>query len=181
MHELVEWQTFYEIMGSCTGALIGLQFVALSLITQVRARRVDPEAGNTYATPTIVHYATVLGISGIVSAPWKGFIAPSTLWGVVGAVGLVYIAIILRRMRVHPSYRPELEDWLFHVLLPLAAYALLAGSAYAAHFRLHEALFAVGAAALLLLYTGIHNTWDAVTYHLFGDGAINQPQPGAEK
>jgi hypothetical protein len=28
-------------------------------------------------------------------------------------------------------------------------------------------LFGVGAAALLLLFTGIHNTWDAVTYHIF--------------
>ena len=29
-----------------------------------------------------------------------------------------------------------------------------------------EALFAIGAAALLLLFIGIHNAWDAVTYHL---------------
>jgi len=31
---------------------------------------------------------------------------------------------------------------------------------------LHErdALFGVGAAALLLLFTGIHNAWDTVTY-----------------
>jgi hypothetical protein len=28
-------------------------------------------------------------------------------------------------------------------------------------------LFAVGAAALLLLFVGIHNAWDAVTYHVF--------------
>jgi hypothetical protein len=27
--------------------------------------------------------------------------------------------------------------------------------------------FAVGAAALLLLFVGIHNAWDAVTYHIF--------------
>jgi hypothetical protein len=29
------------------------------------------------------------------------------------------------------------------------------------------ALFGVGAAALLLLFIGIHNAWDAVTYHIF--------------
>lgn len=30
-----------------------------------------------------------------------------------------------------------------------------------------EALFGVGAAALLLLFIGIHNAWDAVAYHVF--------------
>jgi hypothetical protein len=28
-------------------------------------------------------------------------------------------------------------------------------------------LFGVGGAALLLLLVGIHNAWDAVTYHVF--------------
>jgi hypothetical protein len=37
----------------------------------------------------------------------------------------------------------------------------------AARFRLCQALFGAGAAALLLLFTGIHNAWDAVTYHVF--------------
>jgi len=32
---------------------------------------------------------------------------------------------------------------------------------------MHEALFGIGAAALLLLFIGIHNAWDAVTYHVF--------------
>jgi hypothetical protein len=29
------------------------------------------------------------------------------------------------------------------------------------------ALFLVGTAALVLLFVGIHNAWDAVTYHVF--------------
>jgi hypothetical protein len=70
-------------------------------------------------------------------------------------------------MRVQVAYAPELEDWLFHLLLPFAAYATLAGSAYAARSHAGAALFCVGAAALLLLFIGIHNAWDAVTYHVF--------------
>jgi len=54
-----------------------------------------------------------------------------------------------------------------YVLLPFAAYATLAGSAYAARSNVGGALFGVGAAALLLLFIGIHNAWDAVTYHVF--------------
>jgi hypothetical protein len=38
---------------------------------------------------------------------------------------------------------------------------------HAARRHMAEALFAVGAAALLLLFIGIHNAWDAVTYHMF--------------
>jgi hypothetical protein len=70
-------------------------------------------------------------------------------------------------MRAQTVYRPEFEDWLFHVLLPMTAYVTLAASAFAAGSWGHEALFGVGAAALLLLFVGIHNAWDAVTYHVF--------------
>lgn len=62
---------------------------------------------------------------------------------------------MVRRMRVQTAYQPELEDWLFHVPLPFAAYATLAASAYAARAHAHDAMFAVGAAALLLLFIGI--------------------------
>ena len=48
-----------------------------------------------------------------------------------------------------------------------AAYTILAISAYAAHSQARPALFLVGSATLLLLFIGIHNAWDAVTYHVF--------------
>ena len=71
-----------------------------------------------------------------------------------------------RRMRKQAAYEPEFEDWLFHVVLPLAAYAILALSSFAAPSHTREALFGVGGAALLLLFTGIHNAWDSVAYHV---------------
>ena len=74
-------------------------------------------------------------------------------------------------MRVQTTYQPEFEDWLFHALLPLVAYAMLAVSAFAAPSHLSEALFGVGAAALLLLFIGIHNALDAVAYHVL----VNKP------
>ena len=70
-------------------------------------------------------------------------------------------------MRRQVVYKPVFEDWLFHLLLPLAAYTTLAVAAFAAGSYLREALFGIGAAALLLLFVGIHNAWDAVTYHVF--------------
>jgi hypothetical protein len=64
-------------------------------------------------------------------------------------------------------YKPEFVDWLFYLLLPLAAYLTLASCAVALQFDAHAAPFGVAAAALILLFVGIHNAWDVVTYHVF--------------
>jgi hypothetical protein len=167
MAELARWQNFYVIAGSSAGALIGLQFVVLSLISDNARSRSDAAAGNAFATPTIVHFGAVLGLAGILVAPWDGLGVVTALWGLVGLNGVAYSLQVLRRMRAQSAYRPQLEDWLFHVVLPLVAYAALAVSAAAARVRLREALFAVGAAVAVLLFVGIHNAWDAVTYHVF--------------
>jgi len=167
MTALAGWQNFYVIVGSSAGALIGLQFVVLSVITGTRTSRTDAAAGHAFATPMIVHFGAVLGLSGILCAPWNGIGGAALLWGLVGLSGTVYAVIVALRMRAQTAYRPQFEDWLFHAVLPFAAYSTLAASAYAVRFHQREALFGVGAAMLLLLFSGIHNAWDAVTYHVF--------------
>ncbi len=168
MSELAEWDSFYVIVGSAAGALIGLQFVVVTLIADKPRLRVA-EAGAAFATPTIVHFGAALLLSALLRAPWQAITLAAALWGLMGLSGLAYAVIVARRMRVQVAYQPEFEDWLFHVLLPLAAYAMLALSAFAAPSHTREALFGVGAAALLLLFIGIHNAWDSVAYHVFTD------------
>ncbi len=160
------WENFYVIVGSSAGALIGLQFVVITLIADSPALR-TAEAGAAFATPSVVHFGVALLLSAIVSAPWNGIATAAVLWGLVGLCGIVYDVLVARRLRVQTTYKPVFEDWLFHVLLPFAAYAMLAGSACVAHSHARPALFVVGAATLLLLFVGIHNAWDAVTYHVF--------------
>ena len=166
MSELAEWESFYVIVGSAAGALIGLQFVVMALVAE-RPQLGTPEASAAFATPTIVHFSTVLLLAAILRVPWQGVAAVSTLWGLVGLSGTAYTILVARRVRRQTAYRPDLEDWSFHSLLPLAAYAVLALSALAAHTHAHEALLGVGAATLLLLFVGIHNAWDAVSYFVF--------------
>jgi hypothetical protein len=166
MPELTEWDSFYGIVGSAAGSLIGLQFVVLTLVADRPPLRAG-EAGAAFASPTITHFSSALFLSAILRAPWYALTPVATLWGVMGLGGVAYAVIVARRMRVQTVYHPEFEDWLFHVLLPLAAYALLALSACAAPSHTREVLFGVGAVALLLLFIGIHNAWDAVTYHVF--------------
>lgn len=160
------WEIFYTIVGSSAGALIGLQFVVITLAASRPIHEGAAEAGSAFATPSVVHFTVVLLLSGIVTAPWEQVIFAAILWGFVGIGGMAYLVTVVRRMRRQTVYRPVLEDWLFHVVLPLAAYAVLAISAAAAPSDTAVALFLVGAAALTLLFVGIHNAWDAVMYHI---------------
>lgn len=167
MTALAGWENFYVIVGSSAGALIGLQFVVMTLIANRPGIRGRPEAGAAFATPTIVHFCAVLLLAGIQTAPWRWVGALAVLWCVLGLSGLAYEIIVARRMRKQIAYAPEFEDWLCHVVLPFAAYASLAGSGSVARGHLRGASFVVAASALLLLFVGIHNAWDAVTYHVF--------------
>jgi hypothetical protein len=161
------WQNFYVIVGSSAGALIGLQFVVMTLIADLPVVKADAQAGKAFGTPNVVHFGVVLFLSAVVSAPWPGIAAVAVLWGLLGLGGIGYSALVVVRMRRQTVYRPVFEDWLFHVLLPLAAYAMLIVSTSTAYFYASVALFIAGAAALLLLFIGIHNAWDTVTYHVF--------------
>jgi hypothetical protein len=161
------WENFYVIVGSSAGALIGLQFVVLTLIAGRPIARGEAQAGAAFSTPSVVHFGVVLLLSAVVSAPWDGIGTVALVWGLVGLSGIVYSVVVARRMRAQTAYQPVFEDWLFHSLFPFAAYAMLAGSSFAARSHARTALFIVGAAALLLLFIGIHNAWDTVMHLVF--------------
>jgi len=129
--------------------------------------RVDAQAGAAFSTPSVVHFAVVLLMAAATVAPWQSVSGVLVFWGSVGGGGIIYTLVVLMRLRKQKAYKPVFEDWLFHVLLPLAAYATLAVTAFMAGSHLRASLFSLGAAALLLLFVGIHNAWDAVTYHVF--------------
>lgn len=167
MTTLEGWENFYIIVGPSAGALIGLQFVVITLIAEATGVGRDAQAGGAFATPSVVHFGVVLLLAAIASVPWSGIAPVAILWGLMGLYGMIYTVIVTRRLRAQTAYRPVIEDWSFHVLLPLAAYVALVVAAVAAHAHERPALFLVAAAALLLLFIGIHNAWDAVTYHVF--------------
>ncbi len=167
MTPLAGWENFSVIVGSSAGALIGLQFVAIALISDLPQAVGTEQAGRTFSTPTIVHFSAALLLSAGLSVPWRRIGAAAVFLGLIGVIGVGYGLIVTYRLRAQNAYKPEFEDWMFHALLPLVAYATLAGSAYPACRHTHEAMFGVAAAMLLLLFIGIHNAWDAVTYHVF--------------
>src|SRR3954451_9343718 len=115
MSPLYGWQNFYVIVGSSAGALIGLQFFAMTLMADMPTARVDPQASNAFGTPNVVHFAAVLMLSAILSAPWQGLAVVAALWGAMGLIGVVYSLVVSRRMRTQTAYKPVFEDWLFHL------------------------------------------------------------------
>lgn len=165
MTELAKWDNFYVIVGSAAGALIGLQFVVLTLIAQM-PRLSSPEAGAAFGSPTVVHFGAALFLSALLHAPWQSVNDVAVLLGICGFGGIIYSVVVCRRMVKQRAYKPVFEDWLFHAGLPLLAYGTLGLSAIAAPSHFRQALFGVGGAALLLLYIGLHNSWDAVSYHV---------------
>jgi hypothetical protein len=167
MTALDEWENFYVIVGSSAGALIGLQFVVMTLLAEMPMARSDANAGAAFGTPNVVHFGVVLFLSAMFCAPWHGIAVVAVLWGLSGLCGMLYAAVVARRMRSQTAYQAVFEDWLFHLLLPLTAYVMLTASACLAYANTRPALFALGAATLLLLFVGIHNAWDTVVYHVF--------------
>src|SRR5262245_31793354 len=128
MTELAEWDSFYLIVGGAAGALIGLQFVVMTLIS-ASTRLPAADAGKAFGTPTIVHFGAVLFLSASLRAPLHTVISVAIVCAFMGLAGLTYAAIVVRRMRRQNAYAPEFEDWLCHALLPFTAYLTLTLSA----------------------------------------------------
>jgi hypothetical protein len=178
---LAAWQNFYVIVGSSGAALTGLQFVVIALVAQSRRRSTLREI-DAFGTPTVVHFSSVLFVSAILSAPWQVLSNAALALGGCGIAGVIYGAVTVRRARRLSTYRPMLEDWLWHIVFPLIAYALLVVAAVTLPNHPQRIPFLVGATALLLLFIGIHNAWDTVTYIAVGDfEGIKESEESAER
>jgi hypothetical protein len=162
---LAAWESFYVIVGSSAAALTGLQFVVISVIgTDPDEMSTGTEEIGAFGTPTVVHFCVTLLVSAILSAPWHALGTARWAIGFCGVGGLLYTAAVVRRARAQKGYRPVVEDWIWHTVLPAIAYATLLAAGIAAKADGRSALFVIAGAALLLLFVGIHNAWDAVVY-----------------
>jgi hypothetical protein len=172
---LAGWDNFYVIAGSSGAALIGLQFVVMTLIAEMR---VGGEAGpiGAFGTPTVVHLGSALVISAIMSAPWPSLFAISIALRVFGIGGAGYSLAVIHRTRRQTAYLPLWQDWLWHVVLPGCAYAALALAAAFLPTSTRLALFAVAGVALGLLLIAIHNTWDTVIYLVVSGPTAGRPK-----
>ena len=160
---LSAWQNFYVIVGSSSAALIGVQFIVITLIAGMSIRP-TADSISAFGTPTVVHLAGALLVSAVMSAPWRSLFPASVALAISGLGGLAYSGIVIYRACRQTLYQPVWEDWLWHALRPFGGYAALALAAVFLRTTTQLAEFVIGAAALGLLLIGIHNAWDSVTY-----------------
>ena len=161
--QLTAWESFYVIVGSSGAALIGIQFVVIALVANIR-KRTTADSISAFATPTVMHLGGALLVSAIMSAPWPSLFPASVALAVCGLAGLGYATIVIHHARRQTSYKPVWGDWLWYAILPCSIYAALAVAALFLRTNTQLAIFLIGAAALGLLLIGIHNAWDTVTY-----------------
>jgi hypothetical protein len=118
----------------------------------------------TFNTPNVVHFGLALLVALVLSAPWPALWMAGALLGLCGLGGATYGVIVVRRVRRQADYRPVLEDWLFHTVLPLGSYSAFVIAGILLSGQPTQALFIIAAATVLLLFVGIHNAWDNVTF-----------------
>ena len=160
---LSAWESFYVIVGSSAAALTGLQFVVIALIAELRPRSNGSEL-SAWGTPTVVHFCVALLTSATLSAPWHTLTGVDTALALTGLFGVTYVAVVLRRARHTSGYKPVLEDWIWHTVLPGLAYLAILVGAFVMRSYTDPALFFVAGGTLLLVFIGIHNAWDTVTF-----------------
>src|SRR2546427_11595676 len=94
------WESFYVIVGSSAGALTGLQFVVLTLVTEAGMLRGSGETLSAFGTPNVVHFCAALLVSAILCAPWQGLGPPGIAVAVAGVCGFVYsVGVTMRASR----------------------------------------------------------------------------------
>lgn len=158
------WANFYVITGSGAAALTGLMFVVITLVSQNRAQRRSNAGISIFSTPTLVHFGEALYVSAILTAPWRVALHASVAVVIGALYGLCHVSYVAARTRRVTEYKPQLDDWAWYAVLPLIAYLLLLAGAVRFVFAAHGGPFVIGAGVLLLLFIGIHNAWDVVTY-----------------
>jgi hypothetical protein len=160
---LSTWSSFYIMIGSSAAALTGLMFVVITLVTRDEDAARSRDGVSTYSTPTVVHFCAVLLVSAVLVAPWRALVHPAVLTGLAGLGGIVYVARVIARAK-RMAYTPDLEDWVWYHILPLLTYIVLFAGSIALPNAPPEGALAIAATVVILIFIGIHNAWDVVTF-----------------
>jgi hypothetical protein len=160
------WAAFFAMTGTSAASLTGLMFVVITLVQrQERLQSTMQDGVETFSSPNVVHFCIALLVSAILAAPWSERTAPEVLLVLAALYGLVYAARVLLRMaRLGIGYLPDVEDWFWYAVFPLLVYVALLAGAVLLGIAAQRALYVVGGATVALVFVGIRNSWDTVTY-----------------
>lgn len=175
MQLLSAWSSFYIMTGSSAAALTGLMFVVITITAGDRSGNRSSDGISTYSTPTVMHFCAAFLVSALLVAPWHSVVYPAIALGLGGLYGLIYVARITYRAAHLLGYTPDLEDRTWYSIVPFLAYGVIFGGAVALPMLAGKGLFAVGVGVVLLIFLGIRNAWDVVTFLAVRGGDAGGP------
>jgi hypothetical protein len=158
------WDNFFLMIGPAAGSLIGLLFVVVTL-TAGRDREVTLRGAALYLTPTVFDFGMVLAVSAAAMAPG---LSPHTTALVIGALavwGLGYTLLVGARLyKADTDIKPHWSDvWMYGAMPPLVFLALLAADGLEL-IRPQLAPYAIAVVLMGILFMGIRNAWDLITW-----------------
>ncbi len=158
------WHDFYLLIGTASATLIGLMFVAASIASSYMSEQ--SKAGlQAFFSPTVVHFAAVLIICVVLSAPLRTWAVLGGLVLAIGAVGVGYSSTVWVRMgRGGFTAKIDLADRFWYALSPVAGHLLVVAAGIVALLRHELSLELMAIAIVLLLLAGLRNAWDITAW-----------------
>ena len=175
---LEPWSAFFTMTAASAATLTGLMFVVLTLVSGNSQRtQADKDGVSTFSTPTVIHFGAALLVSAILCAPWRSLGVPAILVALAAFAGVVHMLRVAFLSRRLTRYNPDVEDWVWYTVLPLMAYCTIFAAAIALFNAPVDGLFVLAAGLVFLIFMGIRNAWDIVTYvAVYGLGSEPPPK-----
>ena len=172
---LAPWAGFYTMMATAAATLVGLMFVVVTLVTRGEQRTDADDGIAAFSTPTVIHFGAALLVSSILIAPWPRLAGTFVCITLIGLAGVAHMLSVARRARRLTGYDPDPEDWLWYTIFPFITYVALLIGGVTLPFAPRAALWILGAMVAWLIFMGIRNAWDVVTF--LAVRAVSAPQP----
>jgi hypothetical protein len=169
------WDSFYLLVGGASGALIGLLFVVATLTTSFN-RDQALVGSSVYLAPVVGHFAMILGVSALASAPPTD---PRIEGGLVAAAALVGALWSCRSgwiIKTSEQFKTaHWSDYWWFGVWPGVIYVVLMGAAALAWVSPVASTWSIAAVLVVLMMVAIRNAWDLVTWI---SATINDPKTG---
>lgn len=163
------WTTFFTTVATAAATLVGLMFVVITLVRSIRRARRAEDGLAMFTTPTLVHFCAALFAPVILLMPWSTIAIPAAIIALVALYCLFHVARAGLRGSKMTLYQPDLEDWVWYTIVPIALYAFTLAGAVVLFERNAGGLYVIAVVCIAWILVGIRNAWDVVTYVSMSD------------
>jgi hypothetical protein len=157
------WDSYYLLIGTAAGALIGLLFVVATLNAGREVSTVT-HGTKTYLTPTVFHFAMVVTVSALATAPELPAFFVGLALGACAFAGLLYASWVCVRLSQNKLEGQHWSDFWYFGAAPVATYLALGATAAAVWIAPATVPYGTAFLLLLLMLLSIRNAWDLVTW-----------------